>query len=239
MDTKTALVAVALVLGASALVTRGRLALAILAAALFTVLAILAVEINAGWMTSLDDSVWNWFYRHRFHQLRVDSQGIFNYIGQPVPFAVAGVISGTLVALLSRSAMRAVVVIGGVGVGVAVEETLKAVVVRTPANLAKLHDGSLLEYTHSFPSGHVTARRALNNRRASLAWRLELGKWVSCKAWSGRIGSCWMLRRLSVILWCRAVCSRFWLLIVWICLATTSSRTCSRQGRGGRRSRGR
>ena len=162
MDTaKTALVAAAVVLGAGAVVTRGRLALAMLAAALFTVLAILAVEINAGWMTSLDDSVWNWFYRHRFHQLRVDSQGIFNYIGQPVPFAVAGVISGTLVALLSRSAMRAVVVIGGVGVGVAVEETLKAVVVRTPANLAKLHDGSLLEYTHSFPSGHVTASGTL------------------------------------------------------------------------------
>lgn len=54
--------------------------------------------------------------------------------------------------------MRAVVVIGGVGVGVLVEETLKAVVTRTPATLATLHDGSLLQYTHSFASGHVTAR---------------------------------------------------------------------------------
>ncbi|MFN8033653.1 MAG: hypothetical protein U0Q47_10185 [Mycobacterium sp.] len=53
--------------------------------------------------------------------------------------------------------MRAVVVLGGVGVGVAGEETLKAVITRAPANLAELHDRSLLDYAHSFPSGHVTA----------------------------------------------------------------------------------
>ena len=157
MDTAKTLVAVSVVLGVGALITRGRVALALLAAALFTVLAILAVKINSVWMTSLDDSAWNWFYRHRFHRLRVDSGWVFGLIGQPVTFAVAGVLSGTLLALQARSAMRAVVVIGGVGVGVAAEETLKAVVTRTPASLATLHDGSLLEYTHSFPSGHVTA----------------------------------------------------------------------------------
>ncbi|WP_328360582.1 phosphatase PAP2 family protein [Mycobacterium sp. NBC_00419] len=155
--TRAVLAAGAVILGSGAAIGRGRLALAMLAAALFTVLAFLAVEINSGWMTSLDDSAWNWFYRHRFHRLRVDSQGLFSYIGQPVPFTTAGVLSGTLLALQARSAMRAVVVIGGVGVGVAAEETLKAVVSRTPSTLATLHDGSLLEYTHSFPSGHVTA----------------------------------------------------------------------------------
>jgi hypothetical protein len=60
MDTtKAVLVGVAVVLGVGALVARGRVALAMLAAALFTVLAILAVEINAGSMTALDDSAWN------------------------------------------------------------------------------------------------------------------------------------------------------------------------------------
>jgi len=53
--------------------------------------------------------------------------------------------------------MRGVVVVGGVAVGVAVEETLKAVITRTPSTLAELDDGSLLEYAHFFPSGHVTA----------------------------------------------------------------------------------
>lgn len=100
-----------------------------LSAALFTALALLAVEINAAWMASLDASVYNWFCRHRFHELRIDSQGLFALIGQPIPFAAAGVTSGTLLAVITRA----------------------------PANLAELHDGSLLDYAHSFPSGHVTA----------------------------------------------------------------------------------
>lgn len=151
---KTGLVVGAVVLAS---VGRGRLAMIKLAAALFTVLAVLALEINTAWMASLDASVWNWFYRHRFHQLRIDAHGVFANIGQPVPFAVAGVVSGSLLALRARSARPALVVLGGVGVGVAVEETLKAVVTRTPTSLTKLQDGSLLTYAHSFPSGHVTA----------------------------------------------------------------------------------
>ena len=57
--------------------------------------------------------------------------------------------------------MRGVVVVGGVAVGVAVEETLKAVITRTPSTLAELDDGSLLEYAHFFPPGHVTAAATL------------------------------------------------------------------------------
>jgi len=44
---------------------------------LFTALAFLAFEINSARMSTLDASVFNWFYRHRFHELRIDSQGVF------------------------------------------------------------------------------------------------------------------------------------------------------------------
>ena len=152
---------------AAAVLTRGRLALILLSAGLFNVLSILAVEVNSEWMTSLDTSVWNWFDTHRSHSGRGDSIGIFSYIGQPVHVAVAGLVSGTLLALQARSAMRLVVVTGAVGAGAVVEQTLKALVERTPENLAKLRNGSVLDwsmldsYAHSFPSGHVTGSATL------------------------------------------------------------------------------
>ncbi len=135
---------------------RGQPGLILFSAGLFSVLAILALEINAHWMTALDTSVWNWFAAHRSPRWRVDASGIFSYIGRPAYVATAGVISGTLLALLARSAIRAVLVIGSVGSGAAVEQILKAKVTRLPANLAELHDGSLIDYANSFPSGHVT-----------------------------------------------------------------------------------
>jgi membrane-associated phospholipid phosphatase len=157
----TALTADAAILIAAALLTRGRVALVLLSAGLFSVLAILAIEINAHWMTAADTSVWNWFNVHRSPKWQVHADGIFSYIGQPFHVAAAGVVSGTLLALQARSAMRAVLVIGAVGAGAVAEQTLKVVVERTPANLAQLHDGSLLAYAHSFPSGHVTGSATL------------------------------------------------------------------------------
>jgi undecaprenyl-diphosphatase len=82
-------------------------------------------------------------------------------IGEPFHVAVAGVISGTLLAVQARSAIRAVFVVGAVGVGEVAEQILKAVVERTPATLAELHDGPVLSYAHSFPSGHVTGSATL------------------------------------------------------------------------------
>lgn len=158
---KTVLAVAAALLGMTAAVVRGRASPAVLSVASFTLLALLALEINAPRIVSLDASMFDWFYWHRFHRLRINSQDVFYYLGQPIPFAAAGVICGTLLALQARSALRAVVVIGGVAVGVAAEQTLKAVVVRTPATLAALHDGSLVEYAHSFPSGHVTTSATL------------------------------------------------------------------------------
>ncbi|WP_161976288.1 phosphatase PAP2 family protein [Mycolicibacterium sp. CH28] len=163
----TALTVSAVVLIAAALVRRDRLALILLAAGLLSVLAVMAVQINSGWMTALDTSVWNWFDAHREHRGQGDSMGIFAYIGRPVHVAIAGVVTGTLLALRARSVMRAVVVIGTVGAGAAAEQILKHLVERTPANLAQLRDGSVVDwsqvdyYANSFPSGHVTGSATL------------------------------------------------------------------------------
>lgn len=144
---------------------RGRLIL--LSAGLFGVLALLAVEINSWWMTALDTSVWNWLDAHRSHRGQGDSVGVFSYIGQPVHVAIAGVVGGTLLSLRARSVMRLVVVTGTVGAGAVIEQTLKAVVERTPQNLHQLRTGSMVDwsildsYAHSFPSGHVTGSATL------------------------------------------------------------------------------
>ena len=53
---------------AAALARRGRSALILLAAGLLSVLAIMAVQINSGWMTTLDTSVLNCFNAHRDHR---------------------------------------------------------------------------------------------------------------------------------------------------------------------------
>ncbi|WP_431231680.1 phosphatase PAP2 family protein [Mycolicibacterium psychrotolerans] len=146
--------------------TRQRFALVLLAAGLFSVLAFMAAEINSWWMTAADTSVWNWFDAHRSHNRRGDAAGIFDYIGQPIHVAVAGLVSGTLLAVNARSIMRLIAVTGTVGAGAVLEQTLKHTVGRTRENLAQLRDGSLLDwsdldYMHSFPSGHVTGAATL------------------------------------------------------------------------------
>lgn len=139
----------------------------LLAAGLLGLLAVLAVEINSGWMTALDTSVWNWFDAHRTHRGRGDSAGIFAYIGRPLHVAVAGVVSGTVLAIRARSLLPAVLVTVTVGAGAAAEQALKATVGRTTSNLAELRDGSVVDwsqvdyYAHSFPSGHVTGAATL------------------------------------------------------------------------------
>ncbi len=165
--TVTTLTIAAAAFAVAAFARRGRVGLILLSAALSSVLAIMAVQINAEWMTALDTSVWNWFDAHREHRGQGDSAGIFSYIGRPVHVAVAGVVSGTLLALQARSVMRAVVVIGTVGAGAAGEQILKHLLERTPANLAQLRNGSAVDwsqidyYAHSFPSGHVTGSATL------------------------------------------------------------------------------
>ncbi len=133
----------------------------LLSAGLFSALATMATGINAEWLATLDTSVETWFAAHRTPRWLVDAKGMFRFVGQPVHVASAAVACGGLLSLRARSVMPAVLVVGGVGVGVVVEQTLKALVTRTSTSVAELQDRAPLHYEHSFPSGHVTGSAAL------------------------------------------------------------------------------
>lgn len=165
---ETALIVAAAVLFAAAIRRRGRAGRMLLSAGHVSVLMVLALQINSVWLTDLDTSVWNWVDAHRGSRgLRELAGQLFNFIGKPLHVAIAGVVSGTLLAWRARSPLRAVVVVGAVGIGAIVEQILKAVVTRTPDNLAKLGEGSpfdmakVAEFAHSYPSGHVTGAATL------------------------------------------------------------------------------
>ena len=68
---------------------------------------------------------------------------------------VVAAVCGTLLSFRARSAIPLIGVSGTVGLGVVVEQTLKAVIGRTAST------GPLVDYPHSFPSGHVTGTAAL------------------------------------------------------------------------------
>lgn len=159
--TVIALLVLAATFGASALFVRGRTSLILLSAGLFTVLVGVALHVNAEWLTSLDDAVERWLDAHRSRRWRLDADGAFSYLGKPFHVAAAGAVAGTLLSIRARSALRGALVMGGVAVGVVLEQTFKALVGRTPETLAALHDGSQVAYAHSFPSGHVTGAATL------------------------------------------------------------------------------
>lgn len=133
----------------------------LLATGLLSALAVMAVGINAEWLATLDTSAETWFEAHRSRRWKVDADGIFRFIGSPVHVASVAAVCGGLLSVRARSVIPAFLVIGGVGVGVVVEQTLKTVVGRTSTAVAELQDRSLLNYEHSFPSGHVTGSAAL------------------------------------------------------------------------------
>lgn len=150
-----------MVFGGFALISRGRLSLAFLAAGLFAALAALAVGINAEWISTLDASVETWVGAHRSRRWLLDAAGIFRFVGEPVHVAGAALVFGTVLSLRARSALPGVLIVGGIGVGVVVEQTLKAIVGRTSTTVAELQDKQPLAFEHSFPSGHVTGTAAL------------------------------------------------------------------------------
>ena len=123
-----------------------------LSAGMVAVVVLLAVAINSAALTALDRSVWAWFDVHQSPSLHVDSTGAFRYVGRPLHVASAGVLCGALLATRARSLAPAVLVIGGVGIGVIAEQVLKATVGRI-ADIAPMYPA---DYHHSFPSGHVT-----------------------------------------------------------------------------------
>ncbi|MCX2934805.1 phosphatase PAP2 family protein [Mycobacterium sp. CVI_P3] len=156
-----ALTALAVLLGAYAFFIRGRLALVLLSAGLFTLLAAFAAGINADWLTQLDTSVETWFGAHRSPRWRVDANGSFRLLGTPGYVASAAVVFGGLLSLRARSVIPIVLVVGSVGVGVLVEQTFKMLVTRTSTTVAALQHRPLDSFAHSFPSGHVTGSAAL------------------------------------------------------------------------------
>ena len=126
-----------------------------LAAALFTALAALAAGINTAWLAALDTWAADFFGAHRSRARDREAAGLFGYLGRPVHVLVAALVCGTLLSVRVRSVLPMIGVTGAVGIGAAVEHTLKAVISRTATA------GPLLDYPHSFPSGHVTGAAAL------------------------------------------------------------------------------
>ncbi len=160
--TGAVLVAVAAFLGGCALFTAAVWRWLLLAAALSSGLAAMAVGINAEWLAALDVSVETWLEAHRSRRWLVDAAEVFRFVGQPVHVVGAAVVCGTLLSLRARSAIPGVLVVGGVGFGVVVERALKAIVRRTSTAVAELQGlRDLLHFEHVFPSGHVTVTAAL------------------------------------------------------------------------------
>ncbi len=121
------------------------------------ILALLAVTLNSRVLTELDRSVWAWFDVHQSASWHLDSAGAFSYLGRPLHVGSAGAVIGALLAVRARSVAPAVMVIGGVGLGVIAEQALKATVDRI-AVIAPMYPA---DYHHSFPSGHVTGSATL------------------------------------------------------------------------------
>ncbi len=141
--------------------TRGPVALASLATGLCVTLAALAIGINAPWLASLDVSVAEWFAADRSERWLPETYAIFDFVGNPTNVAIAAILSGVLLSLQARSVLPAALVTGGVGIGVLVEQTLKAMVGRTSTGVAELQDKPLLFFEHTFPSGHLTGTTSL------------------------------------------------------------------------------
>ncbi|MCH9761686.1 MAG: phosphatase PAP2 family protein [Actinomycetia bacterium] len=112
----------------------------------------------------MDTAVAAWFYTHRSPRLAVsDVDAIYDFIGVPANFAIFTVFCGTLLSLRVRSAIPLILVMGAVGVAVAVEKALKAVIEHPPWAPAELKylGHWMSEYHNWFPSGHVAGVAAL------------------------------------------------------------------------------
>lgn len=172
------LILAAAILATAAWLRRGRLGTVLLAAALFVLLAALALGINAETLTTLDNAVAEWFDTHRTRRRDLEAAGVFGYLGRPIHVLLAALVGGALLSVRARSALPVVCVTGAVGVGVIVEGTLKAVIGRTATT------GPVMDYPHTFPSGHVTGTTALLGTIAvclgaggsrALRWILAIG----------------------------------------------------------------
>ncbi len=155
------LVVAAAILGGWALFSAAVWRWLLLAAGLSCALAAMAVGIN-DWLAGLDVSVEAWIEAHTLRKWLADAKQLFGSIGRPVYAASVAFVCGALLSMRARSATPGFLVVGGVGVGVALERVFKAMIERTSTEVAELQGQRHLDYfQHSFPSGHVTVTAAL------------------------------------------------------------------------------
>jgi len=156
----TVLRVIAAVLTGAALLCWARAGSRLVAACLGTVLAILVLEINSGWMRHLDASAELWVRPHRTPSAVAGWSEIWGYLGDPLYFAATVAVFGGWASWRARSATPVAVMVVAVATGVVLEQALKTAVGRTAAAAAELQvrpsPGRLLDFLHSFPSGHVT-----------------------------------------------------------------------------------
>lgn len=145
-----------------AMVKHGWQALALLSSGLFAALLAIAGCLSTIWVEGLDSTVSHLFATSRTNRSFVLADSTFRYIGDPKDVAIVAAVCGALLSLWRRSIVPLLLVMGGVAVSVTVEHTLKALVGRT-IYLDELGRQSevLLEYIHSYPSGHVAGSAAL------------------------------------------------------------------------------
>lgn len=154
--------ALALALVAYAVIRRGSSSLALISAGLFAALLTTAAGISTAWVETLDVSVAHRFAPPNSHRSFVLADSAFRFIGQPEGVAIVAAVCGAAISVWRRSVMPVLLVLGGVAVSVTVEHTFKSLLGRT-VDLAELpsHSALLLDYIHSFPSGHVAGSFAL------------------------------------------------------------------------------
>lgn len=132
----------ATVLTAAAALVWARVGPGALGAGLCALLAVLALESKTAWARALDASAHEMVAAHQTRELRWSAARVFALCGEPVYVALLAAVCGALLSLRARSAIRGVVLVGAMGVGVGVEYALKLALV-------------------SFPSGHVMGTATL------------------------------------------------------------------------------
>ena len=126
----------ATVLTMAALLVWARVGPGAFAAGLFILLAVLGVESRTEWARALDASADAWVDPHRTRELTHHAARLWDHLGEPAYVAFFAVAVGALLSWRARSAIRGVVLVGAIGIGVVIEYAIKGILV-------------------SFPSGHV------------------------------------------------------------------------------------
>jgi undecaprenyl-diphosphatase len=153
-------VVIALALLAGAARARGTMALVFAAFGLLAALLAVASVISTEWIERLDLSVAEHFGAHKSRKTTMIADSIFGYIGRPEGVGITAAAVGTLLSIRARSAFPVILVMGAVAASVTIEHVLKATLGRA-VHASLEHSSLLLDYIHSYPSGHVAGSTAL------------------------------------------------------------------------------